>query len=117
MIGETTPETKSVFQKRAGEVNAPIYFAEENGREDYPGIEYELKGLYQKKNSRTILTALPLLKEAGYRLDEQSVRRGFAHVTELTGLMGRWQKVARLPYPNLRYRTQCGWNHLYSRAT
>ncbi|TCO90637.1 dihydrofolate synthase/folylpolyglutamate synthase [Bacteroides heparinolyticus] len=97
MIGETTPETKAVFQKRAGEVNAPIYFAEENGREDYPGIEYELKGLYQKKNSRTILTALPLLKEAGYRLDEQSVRRGFAHVTELTGLMGRWQKLQNHP--------------------
>ncbi|WP_373787484.1 folylpolyglutamate synthase/dihydrofolate synthase family protein [Bacteroides heparinolyticus] len=97
VIGETTPETKSVFQKRAGEVNAPIYFAEENGREDYPGIEYELKGLYQKKNSRTILTALPLLKEAGYRLDEQSVRRGFAHVTELTGLMGRWQKLQDYP--------------------
>ncbi len=97
VIGETTPETKSVFQKRAGEVNAPIYFAEENGREDYPGIEYELKGLYQKKNSRTILTALPLLKEAGYRLDEQSVRRGFAHVTELTGLMGRWQKLQNHP--------------------
>ncbi|AVM53763.1 dihydrofolate synthase/folylpolyglutamate synthase [Bacteroides zoogleoformans] len=97
VIGETTPETKSVFQKRAGEVNAPIYFAEENGREDYPSIEYELKGLYQKKNSRTILTALPLLKEAGYRLDEQSVRRGFAHVTELTGLMGRWQKLQDYP--------------------
>lgn len=97
VIGETTPETKSVFQKKAGEVNAPIYFAEENGREDYPGIEYELKGFYQKKNSRTILTALPLLKEAGYRLDEQSVRRGFAHVTELTGLMGRWQKLQDYP--------------------
>lgn len=97
VIGETTPETKSVFQKRAGKVNAPIYFAEENGHEDYPGIEYELKGLYQKKNSRTILTALPLLKEAGYRLDEQSVRRGFAHVTELTGLMGRWQKLQDYP--------------------
>ncbi|WP_315085780.1 folylpolyglutamate synthase/dihydrofolate synthase family protein [Bacteroides heparinolyticus] len=97
VIGETTPETKAVFQKRAGEVNAPIYFAEENGREDYPGIEYELKGFYQKKNSRTILTALPLLKEAGYRLDEQSVRRGFAHVTELTGLMGRWQKLQDYP--------------------
>ncbi|MCI6211852.1 bifunctional folylpolyglutamate synthase/dihydrofolate synthase [Bacteroides heparinolyticus] len=97
VIGETTPETKFVFQKRAGEVNAPIYFAEENGREDYPGIEYELQGFYQKKNSRTILTALPLLKEAGYRLDEQSVRRGFAHVTELTGLMGRWQKLQDYP--------------------
>ena len=29
VIGETTPETKSVFQHKAAEVNAPIIFAEE----------------------------------------------------------------------------------------
>lgn len=97
VIGETTPETRPVFFNKAQEVGAPIYFAEENDREDYPGIECELKGIYQKKNTRTILTALPLLKEIGYHLDEQSVRSGFAHVTELTGLMGRWQKLQDTP--------------------
>lgn len=97
VIGETTPETKPAFLQKAQEVAAPIYFAEENDREDYPGVEFELKGLYQTKNKRTILTALPLLKEAGYRLDEQSVRSGFAHVVELTGLMGRWQKLQESP--------------------
>ena len=44
VIGETTPETRSVFLKKAQETGAPIYFAEENDHEDYPGIEYELKG-------------------------------------------------------------------------
>lgn len=34
---------------KAQTTGAPIYFAEENDREDYPGIEYELKGLYQQK--------------------------------------------------------------------
>lgn len=97
VIGETTPETKPVFLQKAHDVEAPIYFAEENDREDYPGIECELKGLYQAKNTRTVLTALPLLKEAGFHLDEQSVRSGFAHVTELTGLMGRWQKLQDAP--------------------
>ncbi len=97
VIGETTPQTKPVFIEKAQEVNSPIYFAEENNREDYPGIEYELKGIYQTKNARTILTALPLLKDAGYRLDEASVRSGFAHVVELTGLMGRWQKLQDSP--------------------
>lgn len=97
VIGETTPETRPVFLNKAQEVGAPIYFAEENDREDYPGIECELKGIYQKKNTRTILTALPLLKEIGYHLDEQSVRSGFAHVTKLTGLMGRWQKLQDAP--------------------
>ena len=97
VIGETTPETKSVFLEKAQATGAPIYFAEENDREDYPGIEYELKGLYQQKNARTVLTALPLLKEAGYRLDGQAVRSGFARVAELTGLMGRWQKLQDSP--------------------
>lgn len=97
VIGETTPETKPVFLEKAQTTGAPIYFAEENDREDYPGIEYELKGLYQQKNARTILTALPLLKEAGYRLDGQAVRSGFARVVELTGLMGRWQNCRTRP--------------------
>lgn len=97
VIGETTNETRPVFEQKAHAVHAPIYFAEENDREDYPGIECELKGIYQKKNTRTLLTALPLLKEAGYRIDEQYVRQGFAHVVELTGLMGRWQKLQDAP--------------------
>ena len=64
---------------------------------DYPGLKTELQGLYQLKNTRTILTALPLLKEAGYRIDERNVRSGFARVCELTGLMGRWQKLQEAP--------------------
>lgn len=49
VIGETTNETRPVFEQKAHAVHAPIYFAEENDREDYPGIECELKGIYQKK--------------------------------------------------------------------
>ncbi|WP_291530189.1 bifunctional folylpolyglutamate synthase/dihydrofolate synthase [Bacteroides sp. UBA939] len=97
IIGETTPETKPVFIKKALELNAPIFFAEENEKEDYPELEYELKGLYQIKNIRTLLTALPQLQVAGYKLSEQAVRNGFAHVCELTGLMGRWQKLQNNP--------------------
>lgn len=97
VIGESTPETRPVFQAKADEMHAPIYFAEDYDREDYQGIEFELKGLYQKKNKRTLLTALPLLKDAGYHIDEQAVRSGFAHVTSLTGLMGRWQKLQDSP--------------------
>ena len=44
-----------------------------------------------------MLTALPLLKKAGYHLSEQAIRNGFAHVCELTGLMGRWQKLQDAP--------------------
>ena len=97
VIGEATEETRPVFEAKAKETDAPIYFAEDCDREDYPDIEFELKGLYQKKNKQTLLTALPLLKEAGYHINEQAVRSGFAHVTSLTGLMGRWQKLQNSP--------------------
>ena len=97
VIGETTPETKPVFTKKAREVDAPIFFAEENQKDEYPGLECELKGLYQTKNTHTLLTAIAQLQQAGYNLSEQAVRSGFAHVCELTGLMGRWQKLQDTP--------------------
>lgn len=98
VIGETTPETRPVFLQQAQTVGAPIHWAEEENHElDYPNLTCELQGLYQQKNTRTLLTAIPLLKDAGFKLDEASVRQGFAHVTELTGLMGRWQKLQESP--------------------
>ena len=97
VIGEATPETRPVFAKRAEETGAPIHFAEEEAVRDYPDMEFELKGLYQAKNRRTLLAALPLLQKAGYRIREEHIRNGFARVTELTGLMGRWQKLQEHP--------------------
>lgn len=97
VIGETTPETRPVFAEKAQAVQAPICFAEDHVPEEYSDMDYELKGLYQEKNRRTLLTALPLLKKVGYHLSEQAIRNGFAHVCELTGLMGRWQKLQDAP--------------------
>lgn len=97
IIGETTPETKPVFRNKACEVGAPILFAEENERDDYPELVCELQGLCQTKNTRTLLTAIPLLQAAGYKLSEEAIRNGFAQVCELTGLMGRWQKLHHAP--------------------
>lgn len=97
VIGETTPETRPVFQQQAAREGAPIYWAEERAEAECLSVETELKGLYQLKNTRTLLTALPLLQQAGYRISEADIRSGFAHVCELTGLMGRWQKLQDSP--------------------
>ena len=97
VIGETTPETRPVFLKKAREEGAPIYFAEEEVQELHSDWDYELKGAYQVKNRRTLLAALPLLRGAGYRIREEDVRAGFARVVELTGLMGRWQQLQEHP--------------------
>ncbi len=113
VIGETNSETKPVFLARAREVDAPIRFAEEErllcsyaaGKDgkyryqtaDYVNLEGELGGWCQPNNTNTLLSAIRLLKQIGYRLTETDVRQGFAHVSEMTGLMGRWQKLGDSP--------------------
>lgn len=97
VIGETTPETRPVFLKKATQEGAPIYFAEEHREDARADLDFELKGLYQEKNKRTILTAISLLQKIGYDLSEEAIRSGLAHVCKLTGLMGRWQKLQDSP--------------------
>ena len=111
IIGETTPETKPVFIERAQSVHAPILFAEEEHllqsssvnetgeriyqTTDFAELKGELGGLCQLKNTNTLLSAIRLLKQAGYQLTESNIRKGFSQVCELTGLMGRWQKFRK----------------------
>lgn len=113
VIGEAQGKVKDVFKERGDEVNASIYFAEEDDSlksaekqhdgcwkyttRDYPALIGELGGDCQVKNTRTLLTALPLLKQAGFQIPEKAVYEGFRHVTTLTGLQGRWQKLADTP--------------------
>lgn len=109
IIGETTKETKTVFLKKAEEMDAPIFFAEEEkevlsslpdikGGIDYETRSYkkihgELGGLYQEKNTNTILCALTHLKDENI----ESIKQGFSKVCELTGLTGRWQCLKKWP--------------------
>lgn len=113
VIGETTPETKPVFQQQAIAAHAPIHFAEEehfilqSERDekgnylyqtvDYPNLKGELGGFCQEKNTNTLLSAIRCLQASGYRIKENHVREGFARVCELTGLMGRWQRLEENP--------------------
>lgn len=113
VIGETSTETRTVFQNKAAETHAPITFAEDESlvedwktgtdgyriyqTKDYADLKGELGGLYQIKNTNTILTAIRQLKQIGYTITEQDVRNGFANVCKLTGLMGRWQTIETSP--------------------
>ena len=110
-IGENiNKEVKAVFQKKAEEVGAPITFAEDRPsksplKEDlffspFKGeLErvFALTGLCQEKNRRTILTAVRLLREQGIEISDKAVKKGFAEVTTMTGLMGRWQTISTKP--------------------
>lgn len=113
IIGEYTPETKTVFEDKAKSTNSDIIFAEdnklingykqtENGLLLYKSDKIkdlygELNGLYQVKNTNTILNAVYKLIELGYNIDETNIKNGFRNVCHLTGLMGRWQKLEENP--------------------
>lgn len=113
VIGETVEETRPVFEQKAHEVEAPIFFAEDqeevmeyqwnkNGGIRYQTKSYgivngELSGYCQTKNTNTILCAVHRLRERGFQLSNATVKKGFAHVCETTGLMGRWQTLHKHP--------------------
>lgn len=112
IIGEDLPETRPVFQQKAQKENSPIIFAQDENQQEVQKAEHingkmeyttrtwgkltgELCGDYQAKNMNTILNAvkyLTLIKNKG-----TSIKYGISHVTELTGLMGRWQKIQDKP--------------------
>jgi len=60
---------------------------------NYGTIDCELTGDYQIENVNTVLSTMNILKRLKYRVKLNALQEGFAHVTEKTGLMGRWMKL------------------------
>ena len=114
VIGETgNEEIKHVFMEKVKAMNSPVYFAEEedvlvsaikseNGEWEFSSTDYgtfngELKGLVQKQNACTVLTTLRLLETMRVKIPRSAVKKAFEHVTQLTGLKGRWQTIQTTP--------------------
>jgi dihydrofolate synthase/folylpolyglutamate synthase len=115
VIGETNTESKKVFEKKAKEKKSFISFADKNfvinsfyhinnNKGHFLSVDIlntqnkkelqiisELNGIYQLKNIKTVLTAIDLLKEKGYKIRLGHIKKGIANVIKLTGLLGRWQ--------------------------
>ncbi len=101
VIGEANGGVREVFQTKAEEVGAPIIFAEDNNIS--LDCEMQLKGNYQQKNKNTVLNCLMPMARAlwkkGIRIADctSKVKYAFAHVCDMTGLMGRWQTIQTSP--------------------
>lgn len=96
-----TPDVLQVFRQKAAEAGSPICFSGEADdafyTNSYGTVESELSGTVQAGNRRTVLAAVGVLRECGAVLSPEAVREGFAHVTTLTGLAGRWQQIHSRP--------------------
>jgi len=118
VIGESHDETRPVFEARAARCQSPIIFADEHYLVSPKGddttsllfdihrdgtlyatdITSPMAGSYQLKNIATLTAAVDVLRErCGFHIDGQAFSKGIADVIALTGLHGRWEKVADKP--------------------
>jgi len=112
IIGETQKDISKVFIDRSAELNAPIYFADQEYiigysmrtiddkqscnvyRDDevyYQSLETDLLGLYQRHNIVSCLKVLDVLKSQDITISDEAIYQGLADVGNLTGLRGRWE--------------------------
>lgn len=118
VIGETHPETAPIFSQRAHEEEAPIRFADQHRyvtdwkyqrhtlvvevttspvADDVTFYTLDLAGIYQTKNLVTVLEAIHVMTNKGWKLDPKKVLRALGKVKKLTGLHGRWELVHEHP--------------------
>lgn len=118
VIGETHPETSPIFVKKAVDNNSPIVFADqrydipyatqsanfdqllqvyEDGVLKYSNLATPLLGIYQRKNAKTVITAIDQLVAMGYTISKANIYDGFKNVVKNTSLLGRWQIVGHNP--------------------
>ncbi len=117
VISEYLPETRPVFEERAGKQGAPIFFAQDEWATEVveeniehlcvkvinrqSGLFYELTsglaGTYQKANIRGVTAAVEQLRKEGYQINDNALSEGFRKVVSNTGLKGRWQILGKQP--------------------
>ncbi len=117
VVSERQSEVASVFEGKAAQENAALYFASdryrmhsqgismgklvadvfEENKLTYASLNSELTGGYQLRNLPGVLQAVEILEKKGYRIGEEAIRKGIEQVCTLTGLKGRWQTLGLNP--------------------
>ncbi len=97
VIGESSNETDAVFEEKAQSCNSTIYFADRNVRFYNTEIETDLKGIYQEKNSVTVLQAIEVLKSMDLPFNDYTVAKALQNVRGLTHFRGRWEILNQKP--------------------
>ena len=119
VLGERSEEYNDIFVKRAEELNAPLYFAQEQCRVLEQGVadgmqrfvlqrdrdnakfkvKLDLMGEYQYNNLITASAALDVLdKLTPLTISRRAYLEGLQSVSCSTSLAGRWQVLSAEPY-------------------
>ena len=94
VIGETQSEVDAIFISKANAVEADISFAD---KEINQALPCSLSGDYQKKNIKTVLQSLAVLKTKGFAVSDSHIKKGLQNIQKLTGLRGRWELLSETP--------------------
>lgn len=116
VIGESSPETDDVFERKVLYTNLPeqefmddrkkimslLTFADKTVPalwEDRERIlrEMDLQGSYQEKNLRTVLTAVGILRENILSCTDTAVEDAIIHTAARMEFHGRWEKLSEKP--------------------
>ena len=111
VIGEVLAQTRPVFEAKAKELNAPLYFAEEQitvAFKNYEGDKMRIEtsdnefvvglcGNYQLKNIATTLAAVQQLKKLNFEIPHVALVSGLENVNQISGFEGRWQALQHSP--------------------
>lgn len=94
VVGERQPEVSEVFERVAAARHAPLYYASDI----YSNVSIgcELKGEYQKNNTKTAYAALQILPP-DLKPSDAEIHLGFNNVKKYTGLRGRWEVLSDNP--------------------
>ena len=117
VIGEYLPETKNIFLNKAEEVNAPIYFSQDeyevsdirytvqslccnvknSEHQITESFELDLNGFYQTKNLCAVLCAEGILLQHSFKIKDKDEKKALKNVKALTGFYGRWDVICEQP--------------------
>lgn len=118
VISERDSRTASVFEEKASQEEAPIYFASDllqatlisqtdlqlevavtgTLQEMNARFQLDLKGSYQLKNLLGVLVSIDRLRVVGYQVSDADIHKGLQAVQQNTGLQGRWQTLSTNPF-------------------
>jgi len=93
LVGFKDSETAPVFEEKAQQAGAHLHFVQEGGyRQQINELlpQMDLKGHYQARNLRTVLTALEIM-------DAEPCCLALCRTAAITGLRGRWEILSREP--------------------
>ena len=93
VIGEYQKETFPVFAEKAKTENTRLFLNQNFGYEEFP-LDYPY---HKVLNRRSVRSLAHVLKETGWKINDQDINLGFENLEKLTKLKGRFQTLEETP--------------------